>query len=147
MNSFFPDLNVWLALAVTGHPHSSAAWSWLNSVKESSRLVFSRYTQLGFVRLLSHSAAGGKPLTLQESVASYRQWLDDPRVEFRSESRSTEAELWEVLGLHKNQPAPQFAGDAYLLAFARAQGSVLVTFDKALHRFALANDYAAIIPR
>jgi len=33
----FPDLNVWLALSDPGHPHSAAAWNWLNILPESER--------------------------------------------------------------------------------------------------------------
>lgn len=148
MTSFFPDVNVWLALTVERHPHSSVAWDWLNSVDRSARVLFSRYTQLGFLRLLSNPIVTGKDWpSLAEASTVYREYLRDPRIEFHQESRATEAALWEALEAHESQSASKFVGDAYLLAFARAQGAVLVTFDKALYKFALANDYAAIIPR
>ena len=38
MTSFFPDLNVWLALSVAGHSHSAEAWKWLSLVPAETRL-------------------------------------------------------------------------------------------------------------
>lgn len=60
MTLFFPDLNVWLALAVEGHVHNTAASRWQRSMPGDSRLIFSRYTQIGLLRLLTNSAMMGK---------------------------------------------------------------------------------------
>jgi hypothetical protein len=54
MTLFFPDLNVWLALSVAGHRHNLEAWSWLNLLPREARLIFSRYTQVGLLRLLTN---------------------------------------------------------------------------------------------
>jgi hypothetical protein len=56
MTSFFPDLNVWLALSVAGHSHSADAWQWANLLPRETRLIFCRYTQIG---LLPHNQSGG----------------------------------------------------------------------------------------
>jgi hypothetical protein len=56
MTSFFPDLNVWLALSDAGNFHHSKAWNWLNSLPHDTRLLFSRYTQLGLLRLLTNQS-------------------------------------------------------------------------------------------
>jgi hypothetical protein len=45
MTSFFPDLNVWLALSVAGHSHSADAWKWANLLPPESKLIFCRYTK------------------------------------------------------------------------------------------------------
>src|SRR5262245_36598596 len=59
MTSFFPDLNVWLALSDPAHMHCSDAWDWLNPLREV-RLIFSRYTQVGLLRLLTNPAVMGR---------------------------------------------------------------------------------------
>jgi predicted nucleic acid-binding protein len=46
MTSFFPDVNVWLALSVAEHSHSAFALDWLNRLPADTTLLFSRYTQL-----------------------------------------------------------------------------------------------------
>lgn len=53
MKSYFPDINVWLALAYQGHQHHSAAVAWFRSLKDGN-IHFCRVTQLGFLRLLTH---------------------------------------------------------------------------------------------
>jgi len=65
MTLFFPDLNVWLALSVNRHSHNAVAWTWLNRLPDDTRLIFSRYTQLGLLRLLTNTAVmGDQTLTL-----------------------------------------------------------------------------------
>ena len=39
MTSFFPDLNVWLALSFTKHSHSIDAWRWLNKLSLSNNVA------------------------------------------------------------------------------------------------------------
>jgi len=86
MTSYFPDLNIWLALSDIGSSHSVIAWVWLNGLAPNDRLIFSRYTQLGLLCLLTNKAVmGDQTLTLGEAWAVYDEWLADPRVEFCSE--------------------------------------------------------------
>jgi hypothetical protein len=64
MTSFFLDLNVWLALSDPAHLHSPDAWGWLNGLSGDSlsgdvRLIFSRYTHIGLLRLLTNPAVMG----------------------------------------------------------------------------------------
>jgi predicted nucleic acid-binding protein len=51
----FPDVNVWLALAAPEHAHADAARRWWKH--ETNRIVFSRITQLGFLRVMTTAAA------------------------------------------------------------------------------------------
>src|SRR5574341_1310519 len=39
MISFFPDLNVWLALSDVFHRHNSDAWNWLNLLPKDARVM------------------------------------------------------------------------------------------------------------
>jgi hypothetical protein len=87
MTLFFPDLNVWLALSVASHSHCPKAWRWLDLLPDDARLIFSRYTQIGLLRLLTNRAAmGQQTLTLRQAWGAYDRWLKDPRVEFYPET-------------------------------------------------------------
>ena len=72
MTLFFPDLNVWLALSVASHAHCRKAWNWFNLLPDDARLIFSRYTQIGLLRLLTNQAAmGEQTLTLNQDNAGW----------------------------------------------------------------------------
>jgi hypothetical protein len=147
MTSFFPDLNVWLALSVGGHVHSQEAWRWLNLLPRESRLVFSRYTHIGLLRLLSNQAVmGEETLTLRKAWGVYDRWLEDPRVEFYPEPRGLDAGFRQATASFAGKAASKMVGDCYLLAYARHSHAVLVTFDRVLGRLARKQGCAAVIP-
>src|SRR5262249_18527264 len=147
MTLFFLDLNVWMALSVKGHVHHTCAWRWMDLVGRANRLVFSRYTQLGLLRLLSNDRVmGDQVLTMAEAWDVYDRWIDDPRVEWHPEPHGVEAALRQTTGAFSGQPAPKWIGDCYLLSFAKEIEGTLVTFDQALYQFALRNAFAAISP-
>ncbi|MGO9095714.1 MAG: TA system VapC family ribonuclease toxin [Bryobacteraceae bacterium] len=147
MTSFFPDLNVWLALSVGGHLHSAEAWSWLSLLPRESRLIFSRYTHIGLLRLLSNQAVmGEETLTLRKAWGVYDRWLEDPRVEFYPEPRGLDAGFRQATAAFAGKAASKMVGDCYLLAYARHSHAVLVTFDPALDRLARKEGCAAVIP-
>jgi len=147
MVSLFPDLNVWIALSVAGHSHNAEAWNWLRLLPREVRLIFSRYTQVGLLRLLTNeSAMGEQTLTLKKAWGVYERWVTDPRVEFYPEPRGMEAAFREATAPFAAKPASKWVGDCYLLAFSKQSGAALVTFDKALHEAARKHGYAAIIP-
>ena len=147
MTLFFLDLNLWLALSVPKHTQYFAAWTWLNSIARDSSLIFIRYTQLGFLRLLTHSSVmGEQTFTLGEAWRLYDQWLSDPRVEFYPEPSGLEAAIREATAPFNSKAASHWVGDCFLLANAKEIGAVLVTFDRALAAFARKQGCAAIIP-
>jgi len=147
MTLFFPDLNLWLALSDDGHPHNSVAWAWLNGLADDSTLIFSRYTQIGLLRLLTNTAVmSNKTLTLHEAWAKYDGWLQDPRVEFYPEPRNVEAGFRPATEPFAAKPASKWVGDCWLLAFAEAAQARLVTFDRALSEFAGKQGCRAVIP-
>ena len=134
------DVNVWLAFAVDGHPHHKSAleaWSQLN------RPTFCRMTQLGFLRLLCNRHVMGR-LTFKPETA----WEQCERILVRGAVHF----LDEPLGLEPNLKSltkgaagkPDFWTDAYLLAFAKAAGMRLVSFDAGFARF---KDVACLILR
>jgi toxin-antitoxin system PIN domain toxin len=147
MISFFPDLNVWLALSYAKHSHRSEAWRWLDGLPLDCALLLSRYTQLGLLRLLTNSAVMGvDALTLDEAWTTYDNWIEDPRVEFHPEPHQLDAAFRQATQPFAAQRAPKWIGDCYLLAFAKESGATLVTFDKALLGLARKQDCAAILP-
>lgn len=147
MSLFFPDVNVWLALSEATHIHSAKAWAWLNALPRGSRIVLSRFTQLGMLRLLSTQAVmGEKTLTLKQAWAVYDRWLADPRIDFYPESRGVDAALRRTTSPFGNQRASKLVGDCYLLACAMEMGARLVTFDQALATAANKQDHNALLP-
>jgi toxin-antitoxin system PIN domain toxin len=147
MTSFFPDLNVWMALSVAGHGHSMEAWDWLSLLPADTRLVFSRYTHIGLLRLLTNQTVmGEQTLTLRRAWNVYDRWLGDPRVEFHPESLNLETTFREALAPFAARRASKWVGDCYLLAFARESGATLATFDKRLLAHARARGFSVVSP-
>lgn len=145
--NFLPDLNVWVALSVSGHVHHATAWKWLNLVPETAKLIFARYTQIGLLRLLTlDRMMGDEILTLRQAWAIYDQWLGDPRVEFYQEPRSLDNAFRHATAPFLGKPASKWIGDCYLLALAKETSSMLVTFDRALFDAGKKTDYAVVIP-
>lgn len=135
MKSYFPDVNVWIALAYDGHQHHASAAAWFARLNGGA-VYFCRLTQLGLLRLLTH------PSVMQEDVRSpaeawraYDSFLQDERVLFHAEANPDQLESI----LRKLTSGRHFAKhwtDAYLTAFARVTGFTLVTFDRGLSRMA-----------
>jgi toxin-antitoxin system PIN domain toxin len=143
MKSYFPDTNVWVALTYRAHSHYPTASSWLERVTAGT-VAFCRFTQLGFLRLLTNAAVMGDEVkTQREAWRVYDILLGDPRVEFHSESDPDEIQGRFRSLTATSQFAPQRWPDAYLAAFAQAAGLRLVTFDRALAR--LAGDNALLL--
>jgi uncharacterized protein len=147
MTSFFPDVNVWLALSVATHPHSSDAWKWMRALPRDGQLIFSRYTQLGLLRLLTNEAVmGDETLVLRKAWGVFDRWLEDPRIEFYPEPRSVDLEFRKTTQPFASKHASKWIGDCWLLASAAGHSATLVTFDKALHGFAQKQGHAAVMP-
>ncbi len=148
MTSFFPDLNVWMALSVPEHQHQEDAWNWFRGQTHDTRLVFSRFTQMGLLRLLTNSAAmGDRILTLGKAWEVYDSWQQDPRVELYVEPRDLDAAFRESTAPFSGKPASQWVGDCYLLAFAKNSRATLVTFDLALADLARKQHCPVVLPR
>jgi uncharacterized protein len=128
----FPDLNVWLAVAAPEHIHAGFARRWWE--QEEGILAFTRFTQLGFLRLMTTAAAmDGKPLTMSRAWRVYDRLYQDDRVTFLPEPVGVEKRFRESAA--GKSASPKMWADAWLLAVAQAAGGVLVTFDRALVSF------------
>jgi toxin-antitoxin system PIN domain toxin len=147
MTLFFPDINVWLALSDVEHAHNAVASQWLEQLPDDSTLIFSRFTHLGLLRLLTNTAAmGDETLTLRQAWGVYDRWLQDPRVEFYPEPRNIDSAFRDATEPFSAKAATKWVGDCWLLAYAEASNARLVTFDQALHSFALKQRHRAVIP-
>ena len=130
----FPDLNVWLALSYEPHIHHQVASKWFYSLLESTRLSFSRLTQIGLLRLLTTEQVMTVEdvLTQPEAWQVYDRWLEDDRIVFVDEPPVFEAAFRIASQLPRSSPKDW--ADSYLIAFAQLAGFQIVTFDKALSR-------------
>jgi uncharacterized protein len=147
MTLFFPDLNVWLALSDIGHAHSSAAWNWLKALPSDHRLIFSRFTQIGLLRLLSNPAVmGDQTLTLRKAWGVYDRWLEERYVDFYPEPRGVEVAFRRATEPFASREGSKWVSDCWLLAFATEIGASLVTFDQALNDFARKHGHRSVIP-
>lgn len=126
----FPDINVWVALTHGGHVHHQVATDWFEDLPEDARFCFCRFTQLGFLRLLTAEVAmGDEVLNQSQAWAVYDKWLDDDRVRLIEEP--PDLELRFRARSRSRRASPKAWADAYLAAFAEASQLTLVTFDLA----------------
>ncbi|MCX8494401.1 MAG: PIN domain-containing protein [Chthoniobacterales bacterium] len=129
-----PDINVWLALVDPDHQHHERASGYWE--KESAeKIVFTRITMLGLLRLLSnHHVMKGQPFSPNEAWGAYDALRDLPEVAFLEEPDSTESKMKEW------STAPDFPPsrltDAWIAAVAFSTQSRLVSFDSDYRNFA-----------
>lgn len=126
----FPDLNVWIALTSRRHAHYSVAAQWYSELGEA-RLVFCRYTQMGFLRLLTTDAVMGTDVLKQvRAWATYDEWIGSGNAIFLEEPPTLEVNFRMLA--KRSISAPKEWADSYLAAFSRASEVPLVTFDRGL---------------
>ena len=129
----FPDINVWIALTYRAHIHYASANAWLDSVPDDSELCFCRFTQLGFLRLLTTSSVMGNQVCSQAAAwETYDDWLKNGHATFVEEPPSLD-HIFRTLS-RSPQASPKDWADSYLVAFAQASAFRLVTFDQTLGR-------------
>jgi toxin-antitoxin system PIN domain toxin len=130
--TYFPDVNVWVALIVDEHSNASPARHWADEAT-TDWMVVSRVTQMSLLRLLTN------PHVLRRdalNAAEAWRWFDEllkrPNIRFIKEPEGIE-DIWRTLTagpLTSNSWT-----DAYLAAFARTTGFTLVTFDRGFSRY------------
>lgn len=125
----FPDINVWIALSYERHEHHSAARSWLDRLDGNARICFSRFTQMGLLRLLTIEAVMRDDVMNQKQAWEiYDAWSKDDRVVLAEESARVETAFKRLS--QSSHPSPKSWADAYLAAFASESGMNLITFDR-----------------
>ena len=139
MRSFFPDVNVWIALAYEGHQHHVSAIDWFDRLS-GEPVHFCRLTQLGLLRLLTHPSVMRDDVRSQaQAWRTYDSFLKDERVSFHAEADPEQIDYAFRNLTSSGHSLSQQWPDAYLAAFARVAGLTLVTFDRGLRRMAPGN--------
>jgi len=129
--SFFPDINVWVALTYEGHVHHATAAAWFAELGPDATLAFCRFTQLGLLRLLTAAAVmGDEVMTQPQAWMAYDRWLQDPRVTFVDEPPEIEPRFRTLT--RQRQPATKDWADSFLAAFATMGHLTLVTLNRGL---------------
>ena len=130
-SSFFPDINVWIALQHQSHRHHRSAVSWFRSLDKNEELIFCRHTQIGMLRLLTTEAVmGHETLNQRQCWALYMHWIAGGRAFLQGEPVGIDQAFQALTSA--DSPSPKAWADAYLAAFAECAGLTLVTFDQAL---------------
>jgi uncharacterized protein len=130
----FPDVNIWLALTYDRHVQHATVNQWYLHLADDARVCFCRFTQLGFLRLLTTDAVMGadQVRTQRQAWDVYDRCLSDDRVSLLDEPPGMESRF-RALSQEK-RPAVKDWADSYLAAFAIVAGLRLVTFDQALNK-------------
>jgi toxin-antitoxin system PIN domain toxin len=132
------DINIWLALSLSGHAHHEVSRDWLETIEEPASIQFCRATQQGLLRLLTNTAVlapyGNQPLTNKEAWAVYEAFVADDRIVLRPDEPSGVGSKWKDLAV-QSTTSPKLWMDAYLAAFALAGGCRMVTTDTGFRKF------------
>jgi len=133
-----PDVNLWLALSISGHAHHRAAKDWFEAQATPSSIAFCRTTQQGWLRLITLADLVQRyqlpPLTNQNAWKALDAFMEDERIAFCQEPEELESQ-WRVFAA-RNVASSKLWMDAYLAAFAVTGGMQIVTFDKGFSPFA-----------
>jgi toxin-antitoxin system PIN domain toxin len=130
--TYFPDVNVWVALIVDEHSNASLARHWADEVT-TDWIAVSRVTQMSLLRLLTNAHVLGRDaLSGAEAWRFFDELLKRPNIRFVKEPEGLE-EIWRTLT--SGAVSASSWTDAYLAAFARTTGFTLVTFDRGFSRY------------
>ena len=131
--TYLVDVNVWMALAIVGHIHHSAAREWFEAL-EDDQLMFCRVTQTGFLRLLTNPAVmAANVLSAEAAWSVYDGFRKDSRIRFVEEPAQFE-DAWRGATMDGRTGA-NFWTDAYLAAFAKSEDYTIVSFDRGFQRY------------
>ena len=132
-----PDVNVWLALLNSQHPHHAVAKTYWDSAA-GQRIAFCRITTLGLLRLSTNKTVmGGTPYTTLQAWQAYQAVMALTEVSFLVEPQGIEAAMQDLTQPQKSQQklaVPDWT-DAYLAAFANLAGLRMVSFDKGFKQY------------
>lgn len=138
MTRYLPDVNVLLAMALSGHPHHRAAAAWLDEVADSDEVIVCRATQQSLLRLLTTTAVFAafdeEPLTNEEAWAVADAFLADPRFRLADVEPPGAPAAWRRYSTRMSS-SPKVWTDAWLAAFALCADARFVTNDVAFRSY------------
>jgi len=127
------DSNLWLALSFSDHAHHRDAVAWFGALREREA-AFCRITQMALLRHLTNVAIMREFVLSQRTAwECYEELRRDYRVSFLNEPPDLNAR-WRHL-TSSDKPRHRIWTDAYLAAFASAQGVALATADRDFKAF------------
>ena len=134
MKSYLADINFWVALILDSHSGHGKANAFFEVLSED-QLWFCRFTQIGFLRMLTNpSVMGSQVLTQQKAWQLYDRLCSDERIQYLAEPLALESQFRRLT--QGRLPARRAWSDAYLAAVAGEAGFALATFDRDFRRLA-----------
>jgi toxin-antitoxin system PIN domain toxin len=135
MKSYLADINFWVALILDSHSGHGKAEAFFDALS-SDQLWFCRFTQIGFLRMLTNrSVMGPQILTQQKAWLLYDRLCGDERIQYLMEPLALESRFRRLT--QGRLPAHKAWSDAYLAAVAGEAGMALATFDRDFRRLAV----------
>ena len=135
MRSYLADINFWVALTLDSHTGHVEAEAFFGSLSRN-QIWFCRFTQIGFLRMLTNrSVMGPQLLTQQKAWQLYDHLCGDERIQYLSEPLALEPRFRRFT--QGRLPAHKAWSDAYLAAVAGEAGLALATFDRDFRRLAV----------
>jgi toxin-antitoxin system PIN domain toxin len=129
--TYFPDVNVWIAMSLPGPIHYPAAVDRFNRTNEN-QIAFCRVTQMGFLRLLTNRhVMGANVLTPARAWQAFDDLLRNAKIFFAEEP--ADLREWRTI-MHRPGAGSNAWTDAYLAAFAIASRFTVVSFDAGFPR-------------
>jgi toxin-antitoxin system PIN domain toxin len=138
VSRFLPDVNIWLAMCISGHADHARARCWFDARADEDLLAFCRVTQHGVLRLLTNAAVmapfGDPPLTNEAAWSVFDALCADDRIDLVEREPSGIDERWRSFSTRATASTRLWT-DAYLAAFAVAGDYTVVTVDNAFRQF------------
>jgi toxin-antitoxin system PIN domain toxin len=135
MKSYLADINFWVALILDSHTGHERADGFFAKLARD-QVWFCRFTQIGFLRMLTNrSVMGPQLLTQQKAWQLYDRLCQDERIRYLSEPLALEPRFRRLT--QGRLPAHKAWSDAYLAAVAGEAGLTVITFDRDFRRLAV----------
>jgi uncharacterized protein len=135
MRSYLADINFWVALILDSHAGHGKAQAFFEMLSRD-QLWFCRFTQIGFLRMLTNpSVMGAQVLTQQKAWLLYDRLCGDERIQYLAEPLALNSRFRRLT--QSRLPAHKAWSDAYLAAVAGEAGLALATFDRDFKRLAV----------
>ena len=135
MKSYLADINFWVALTLDSHAGHGKAEAFFETLSRD-QLWFCRFTQIGFLRLITNRGVmGPQTLTQQKAWQLYDRLCGDERIQYLAEPLALDSRFRRFT--QGRLPVHKAWSDAYLAAVASQAGLALATFDRDFRRLAV----------